>query len=72
MPSLQEQNGFAVVLLKAKKKYADENGALFVVKNLSIGYKMPDVLDDALNITCSVFEQKNASIIFKQNIMRGM
>ena len=57
--------------IESQKQYADENGILFVVKNLSINYKMPAVLDDVLNITCSVSEQKNASIVFKQNIMRG-
>ena len=56
--------------IESQKKYSEENGMLFVVRNININYKMPAVLDDVLNITCSVFEQRNASIVFKQNIMR--
>ena len=57
--------------IESQKQYSDENGILFVVKNLSINYKTPAVLDDVLNVTCSVFKQKNASIVFKQNIIRS-
>ena len=44
---------------------------LFVVKNVSVEYKRPAVLDDYLEVTAEIAEIKGASLVFEQHVRRG-
>ena len=57
--------------IESQQQYAKDNGVYFVVKNLNIDYKLPAVVDDFLMVSCEILEKNRASIIFKQQIMRG-
>ncbi len=46
------------------------NNIAFVVKNLSIDYKIPARLDDLLTVKTVVYELKKASIVFKQQLWK--
>lgn len=48
-----------------------ENKCGFTVRNCSIDYKLPAVLDDALVVTCEMREVKGASAVMYQEIYRG-
>ena len=43
----------------------------FMVRNLSVEYKAPAVLDDLLTVTCELTEMKGAGAEMKQEIRRG-
>lgn len=55
----------------SQTELAKEPGILFVVANLSIDYRRPARLDDALIITCDAEREGAASIRFTQTIRRG-
>jgi acyl-CoA thioester hydrolase len=48
-----------------------ELGVLFVVASLTIDYRRPARLDDALTITCDVAADGGACLSFQQQILRG-
>ncbi len=50
---------------------AEDEQAMFVVKNASIDYHAPSKLDDALNLTLSIEKIGGASILFLQQAWRG-
>lgn len=50
---------------------AKDPGIVFVVANLSIEYKRPARLDDALIVTCDVAPEGAVCIQFAQRILRG-
>ncbi len=49
----------------------DEQGILFVVKNVSVDYRKPAVLDDELQVTAEVIRMTGASVEFKQAVWRA-
>lgn len=49
----------------------DEYHILFVVKNVSVEYRRPAVLDDLLQVTTEISGMKGASLEFGQAIWRG-
>ncbi|MBX5459755.1 MAG: tol-pal system-associated acyl-CoA thioesterase [Steroidobacteraceae bacterium] len=55
----------------SQTELAKEPGILFVVASLSIDYRRPARLDDALIITCDAEQEGAASIRFTQTIRRG-
>lgn len=50
---------------------AEQDGAIFVVKNASIDYHAPAKLDDVLNLTLSIEKLGRASVQFTQQAWRG-
>lgn len=50
---------------------AKDPGIVFVVASLSIDYKRPARLDDALTVTCDVEPEGSVCIQFLQRIVRG-
>ncbi|UUZ49833.1 acyl-CoA thioesterase [Massilia sp. B-10] len=50
---------------------AEQDGAIFVVKNASIDYHAPAKLDDVLNLTLSIEKLGRASVQFVQQAWRG-
>lgn len=50
------------------KQLIKENDLVFAVKNVSIDYKKPAILDDLLNVSSSILKYRGASITFQQNI----
>jgi acyl-CoA thioester hydrolase len=50
---------------------AEDEQAMFVVKNASIDYHAPSKLDDALNLTLSIEKIGGASVLFLQQAWRG-
>lgn len=50
---------------------AEQEGAIFVVKNAAIDYHAPAKLDDVLNLTLSIEKLGRASVQFMQQAFRG-
>ena len=50
---------------------AEQEGAIFVVKNAAIDYHAPAKLDDVLNLTLSIEKLGRASVQFMQQALRG-
>lgn len=48
----------------------DEYNILFVVKNVSVEYRRPAVLDDHLQVTAEISEIRGASLEFRQAVWR--
>ena len=48
-----------------------KEGVIFVVKNISIDYRMPGFLDDLLDIYTTVEVKGHFSVLFNQEIKRG-
>lgn len=54
-----------------QKFLKEECGILFVVKNVTVDYRRPAVVDDALQVTSEVVWMKAASLGFEQRVWRG-
>ena len=46
----------------------EEKGILFAVRKVKIDYNKPALFNDLLNINTRIFEQRKASLVFKQVI----
>ncbi|MCK5384360.1 MAG: tol-pal system-associated acyl-CoA thioesterase [Alphaproteobacteria bacterium] len=53
------------------QKLHDEQGLVFVVRNVDIHFIKPARLDDMLSVHTSISEIKNSSFVMNQHIMRG-
>lgn len=48
-----------------------EHGVIFVVVSAEIQYQLPARFNDALDVSVTITELKNASLIFAQTVTRG-
>lgn len=53
------------------KNFIFNSDLMFVVRDLSVSYMLPARLDDELEATASIVQQRGASIVFRQCIRRG-
>jgi acyl-CoA thioester hydrolase len=49
----------------------DEAGVVFVVRRVEIDYRAPARFNDALDVSVSLHEAGGASLVVKQELMRG-
>ncbi len=47
-----------------------DNGVVFVVRDIAIGFLKPARLDDLLDVTVALTERRPASLVFEQKILR--
>ena len=50
--------------------FASESGLAFVVKSVEIDYRSPALLDDQIDVSVELIEQRRASLLFSQTITR--
>lgn len=48
----------------------NKHNIIFVVKNVSIDYRRPALLDDELRVTAQVVQLKGASMLFEHTVLR--
>lgn len=53
------------------KQFLFEQESMFVVHSLSVDYKAPAQLDQALKVEAHIMQLRRTSIIFRQNIYRA-